>query len=104
MDHGVAAGVYRHHKGDRYLVVAIAETRKHNGDLDVVYIPLRYGKHVTCPLRQDSRGEDSWTDPVDWLDGKKRHRFVLETSLRPEEFAVLEQLWRDAEKNAERRI
>jgi hypothetical protein len=67
---------YRHYKGGLYLLVAVAETHEHNGDLDAVYVSLTHGKFVTRPLHRDSRHQDSWTDVVDWPDGTRRARFV----------------------------
>ena len=72
-------GIYRHYKGGRYLVVAVAENHEHNGDRDVVYISLLKGKYNTRPLQQDSRAQDSWTDEVVWPDGTTRERFVEES-------------------------
>lgn len=69
-------GIFRHHKGPKYMVIALAETHNHNGDLDVVYLSLERGKYCTRPLQRDSRNEDSWTDQVMWPDGVKRNRFV----------------------------
>lgn len=62
------------------MVVAVAETHNHNGDLDVVYLSLELGKYCTRPMQRDSRNEDSWTDMVLWPDGIKRHRFVRSTT------------------------
>ena len=72
------SGFWRHYKGGRYLVLGVAETHEHNGDLDVVYLSCTTGKMVTRPLRRDSRDQDSWTDEVMWPDGK-RLRFELES-------------------------
>ncbi len=68
-------GLYLHHKGGTYLIMAVAETHNHNGDLDVVYVSLSSGKVVTRPLRRDSRDEDAWTDTVRWPDGLEHCRF-----------------------------
>lgn len=72
----IQPGLYEHYKGGKYLVVALAETHEHNGDVDVIYISLAYGKYVTRPLQRDSRNEDSWTDLVKWPDGVERCRFI----------------------------
>lgn len=72
------AGFWRHYKGGRYVITAIAETHEHNGDLDVVYISCTYGKCVTRPLWRDSRQQDAWLDDVKWPDGVYRQRFVRE--------------------------
>lgn len=69
--------LFRHYRGGLYLLVAIAETHNHNGDLDAVYISMERGAWRTRPFRRDSRNEDSWTDMVDWPDGR-RQRFTLE--------------------------
>lgn len=71
-------GLYRHYKGGRYLLVAVAERHTHNGDLDAIYISLTHGKHVTRPVARDSRDEDSWLDLVEWPDGERRLRFCRE--------------------------
>lgn len=71
-------GAWRHYRGGRYLVIALAETHAHNGDIDVVYYSLREKHNVTRPLKQDSRKQDSWTDMVKWPDGQTRRRFVRE--------------------------
>ena len=84
------AGVFRHYKGGRYRVVAVAETHHHNGDKDVVYVSLTTGSIVTRPLEKDSRDEDSWSDIVDWPDGEKRPRFVHEKLFSIEAFKTCE--------------
>jgi len=75
-------GRYVHFKGAKYLLLIVAQTHNHNGDLDVVYISLDHGKAVTRPLCFDSREEDAWLDRVEWPDGKIRQRFVHESDLR----------------------
>lgn len=82
-------GLYRHYKGGRYLLVAIAVNHAHNGDLDCVYVSLKYGHHCTRPLKKDSRKEDSWLDGVRWPDGTRRDRFTLEEKLTHTELAEL---------------
>jgi hypothetical protein len=47
----IAPGLYRHYKGGLYLVIGIAETHNHNGDIDVIYVSLTYGKLVTRAVR-----------------------------------------------------
>lgn len=74
-------GIYHHYKGDQYLVLCLADTHNHNGDKDVVYLSLARGKYNTRPLFRDSRNEDSWTDVVEWPDGKRRTRFIHETHI-----------------------
>lgn len=73
----IALGLYRHYKGGLYAALAVAETHEHNGDMDVVYAPLKNWRPVTRPLRCDSRSQDSWTDEVVWPDGQRRARFTL---------------------------
>ncbi len=75
-------GRYVHFKGGKYMLLIVAQTHNHNGDLDVVYISLDHGKAVTRPLCFDSREEDAWLDIVEWPDGKERHRFIHESELR----------------------
>ena len=70
--------VYRHYKGGRYTVIALAHTHEFNGDEDVVYVSLKTGQTFTRPLRKDSRNQDSWDDEILWRDGKYRPRFVAE--------------------------
>lgn len=77
--HASWAGFWRHYKGGRYLVLGVAETHEHNGDLDVVYLSCTTGKLVTRPLRRDSRDQDSWADDVSWPDGQQRSRFIQES-------------------------
>ena len=72
----MAGTVWRHYKGGRYLVIALAETHHHHGDIDVVYVSLKYGTYCTRPMTRDSRNEDSWDDLVQWPDGVQRCRFV----------------------------
>jgi hypothetical protein len=81
------AGVYRHYKGGRYVMIAIAETHEHNGNRDVVYISLTRGTTVTRPFYRDSRDQDSWLDDVEWPDGWMRSRFSPES---PELAAIFE--------------
>jgi hypothetical protein len=69
-------GKYVHYKGGVYLVLVVAETHEHNGDLDVVYVSLKHGTCCTRPLRSDSRRQDSWLDMVEWPDGQFRDRFM----------------------------
>jgi hypothetical protein len=85
--------IYRHYKGGRYYVTDLAERHTHNGDIDVLYFSLTYGKRCTRPLRQDSRKEDSWTDVVPWPDGVHRQRFTPESQLLQVELKRLETLW-----------
>jgi hypothetical protein len=72
--------LYRHHRGGLYMLVAIAETHNHNGDLDAVYISMERGAWRTRPWRRDSRDQDSWIDMVEWPDKIHRDRFVPERS------------------------
>jgi hypothetical protein len=84
---------YVHYKGGRYLRLFTAETHDHNGDVDVVYVSLKYGKAVTRPLNRDSRGKDAWSDVVDWPDGVRRQRFTLESMLSATELEKLRKIW-----------
>jgi hypothetical protein len=71
-------GLYRHYRGGLYLVLLVAETHNHNGDLDVVYASMERGAWRTRPANRDSRNEDSWNDTVEWPDGQMRRRFLHE--------------------------
>lgn len=97
-------GRYVHYKGGIYLLLLVAETHKHNGDLDVLYVPLlpTHGKPVTRPLRRDSRADDSWLDSVEWPDGRSRERFIADGVLSHDELEVLRPLWAENETRAER--
>jgi hypothetical protein len=78
--------VWRHYKGGRYIVLFVAETHEHNGDLDVVYVSLTTGRIVTRPFSAaDSRKQDAWCDTVAWPDNVMRQRFLPEPSLSPDE-------------------
>jgi hypothetical protein len=68
--------VWHHYKGGTYLLITVAETHEHNGDLDAVYFSLTHKKFVTRPFARDSRNQDSWTDVVRWPDGIDRPRFI----------------------------
>src|SRR5277367_5310413 len=70
--------IYLHYKGGRYVLLFVAETHHHNGDLDAVYVSMTTGKIVTRPYNRDSRNDDSWTDAIAWPDGVLRQRFILE--------------------------
>lgn len=82
-----------HHKGGRYFVITTAETHKHNGDIDVVYVSLLYGKARTRPAVRDSRNEEAWFDEVEWPDGVRRTRFVIQDHLPESTFTHLQALW-----------
>jgi hypothetical protein len=88
----IPLGLYRHYKGGRYLLVAVAVNHAHNGDFDAVYVSLAKGHHCTRPLHRDSRGEDSWTDDIEWADGFTRARFTLESELVASERTQLARL------------
>jgi hypothetical protein len=81
----VPGQVYRHYKGGMYLVIAVATTTHNHivgcvhGERDVVYVSLTHGTIVTRPLWRDARDQDSWTDIIEWPDGKKRNRFSSES-------------------------
>jgi hypothetical protein len=68
--------IFRHYKGGKYILLFVAETHHHNGDLDAVYVSMTTGKIVTRPYKRDSRNDDSWTDVIEWPDGEHRMRFV----------------------------
>lgn len=93
MNSNVPHVVHRHYKGGRYLVMGVAETHNHNGDLDVVYVMLSSGKLCTRPLRRDSRQQDAWTDDVRWPDGRTRRRFVPEGNFGAPVLRALCELW-----------
>ena len=76
----IPGSIFRHYKGGRYIVTAVAESHNHNGALDVIYISLKLGKYRTRPLFRDSRKEDAWTDKVMWPDGISRNRFIPDDS------------------------
>lgn len=88
-----ANGLYRHCKGGIYLLIGVAERHTHNGDFDVVYVSLSFGKLYTRPLCHDSRGEDSWTDLVEWPDRSWRRRFVLDGTVAEADLVRLRELW-----------
>ncbi len=66
--------VYKHFKGGRYTVLCLAEetsnARKGNNG-GVVYISLTYGKIKY-------RDFDEFVEDVEWSDGVRRPRFVVE--------------------------
>jgi hypothetical protein len=65
--------IYKHYKGGRYLVLHNTEesTNARQGELGVVYVSLTYGKIKHRDLAE-------FTEEVEWPDGKKRPRFILE--------------------------
>ena len=74
MDSNIKVGkVYKHYKGGRYLVLCIAEesTNTRVGTRGVVYISLTYGKIKHRDLAE-------FVEEVQWPDGIKRPRFILE--------------------------
>lgn len=95
----IGIGLYRHYKGGLYRLLFCADTHRHNGDLDAVYVSLTHGTVVTRPMRRDSRQEDAWTDVVRWPDGIERDRFLYEEVFQMNARSVienLESLWRQA--------
>jgi hypothetical protein len=68
--------IFRHYKGGKYILLFVAETHHHNGELDAVYVSMTTGKIVTRPLNRDSRNDDSWIDVIEWPDGIQRNRFT----------------------------
>lgn len=73
MEEVVPQRVYSHHKGGRYLVIAVADdsTNDRKGNRLVVYVSLTYGK-IKC------RDLAEFTELVTWPDGVERPRFVIE--------------------------
>lgn len=67
--------VYLHHKGGRYLVLALTEesTNKRVGMPGVVYVSLTYGKFKHRDLAE-------FVEEVKWPDGNRQPRFILEAS------------------------
>ena len=65
--------VYKHHKGGRYLVLHVIEesTNTRQGAVGVVYVSLTYGKIKHRDLVE-------FIEEVEWPDGIKRPRFILE--------------------------
>ena len=68
--------VYNHHGGGKYLVLAVADestnARKAHHAV-VVYVSLTYGR-IKC------RDLAEFTEVIEWPDGTKRPRFVLENT------------------------
>lgn len=73
MDEIKVGKIYKHYRGGRYTVLAISteSTNSRVGALGVVYISLTYGiiKH---------RDLSEFIEIVEWPDGEKRPRFILE--------------------------
>jgi hypothetical protein len=65
--------VYRHKKGNRYLVLHVVEesTNARSGSKGVVYVSLGDG-------RINHRDLSEFEELVVWPDGEKRPRFVLD--------------------------
>ena len=63
--------VYIHHKGGKYLVLALADesTNDRKGNKVVVYVSLTYGKIKCRDLRE-------FIEIVKWPDGDMKPRFV----------------------------
>jgi hypothetical protein len=97
-------GPYRHFKGGLYTVLFLAERHTHNGDVDVVYIPLtpEHGRMCTRPFRKDSRNEPAWLEEVLWPDGQMRARFMPETSLSQLELDGLKHIWKEQAEEKEK--
>lgn len=66
--------VYAHYKGGKYLVLFLADesTNARTGNKVVVYVSLTYGA-IKC------RDLSEFTEIIEWPDGIKRPRFVLDT-------------------------
>lgn len=69
--------IYRHHKGGRYTVLAIAEetTNSRQGQFTVIYVSHTYGKIQTRDLKE-------FCEIVEWPGGICRPRFLLDSELR----------------------
>ncbi len=65
--------VYNHHKGAKYLVLSVADdsTNSRPGNKLVAYVSLTTGK-IRC------RDLSEFLEVVEWPDGQKRSRFILE--------------------------
>ena len=63
--------VYEHYKGDKYLVLLVADdsTNNRSGNRVVVYVSLTNGK-IHC------RDLTEFTEPVKWPDKGMKPRFV----------------------------
>ncbi len=73
-------GVYRHFKGGRYYAQKLA-LHSETEDLHVVYHSVETGKVFVRPLAL-------WVEEVEWPDGQRRPRFVLETQVEPSPFGT----------------
>lgn len=74
MEELVPNRVYKHYKEGRYLVLAVADdsTNARMGNRVVIYVSLTYGT-IKC------RDLKEFTEIVEWADGSKRPRFVLDS-------------------------
>lgn len=53
-DQAPSPGLFRHYRGGLYLLLCVAETHNHNGDLDVVYASMERGAWRTRPVRRET--------------------------------------------------
>jgi hypothetical protein len=78
MDQVILGKIYKHHKGGRYFVLHIVDesTNANVGRKGVVYLSLTRGllKH---------RDLEEFVEIIEWPDGQKRPRFVLDTDPIP---------------------
>lgn len=67
--------VYKHYKGGRYLVLHLVEesTNARKGEYGVTYVSLTYGTIKHRDLKE-------FIEKVEWPDGTKQSRFILENS------------------------
>lgn len=65
---------YRHFKGGAYLVLGVARHTSTQEDM-VVYEALSSGGLWVRPLTE-------WVEEVDWPDGQRRGRFILDEGPR----------------------
>ena len=71
---GILLGrIYKHYKGGQYLVLHLSEesTNERIGEQGVVYVSLAHGKIKHRRLEE-------FTEEVEWPDGKRLPRFLLE--------------------------
>jgi hypothetical protein len=73
MEDVIPQRAYRHSKGGRYLVLAVASdsTNAREGNRIVVYVSLTYGTVKARDLAE-------FVEEVAWPDGVRRPRFVLD--------------------------
>lgn len=74
MEEPILNRVYKHYKDGRYFILAVAResTNARQDRRVVVYVSLTYGI-VRC------RDLDEFNEIVEWPDGSKKPRFVLDS-------------------------